>query len=74
MYLKLYPNILIDFMCRVFICFQVYDNCEDIPHYTPIATFEDAIYHPLGAQSGVFVQCVDDGFMVRCVQPLAFYF
>lgn len=36
-----------------------------IPTYTPISTFTGDNYNPLGAQSGVFLGCFNNGIKVR---------
>lgn len=60
-------------MSRTFhFLFQVFDNCDNIPHYTPIATFDGEKYHAAGAQSGVLVKCIDNGFMVRLFTLISF--
>ncbi|KAH3753928.1 uncharacterized protein LOC127848933 [Dreissena polymorpha] len=42
---------------------QVMSNCGVIPHYSPVATFSLAgKYQVLDGQSGVFLECIPDGF------------
>jgi len=42
----------------------VLEHCEDIPQYTPIATFKEDVYDHSGAESGILLECIDGGFLV----------
>ena len=47
------------------VTFQVTKHCHQIPLYTPVATFSSSdVYSPYGAQSGLFVGCLPNGFKV----------
>ena len=56
----------------VYCVIQVKDNCSSFPAYTPIATFEYTIYHHSGAQSGILLQCLANGFTVRVLFHISF--
>ncbi|KAH3753916.1 hypothetical protein DPMN_188568, partial [Dreissena polymorpha] len=48
---------------------QVISNCDSIPHYSPVSTFGAAgNYKPLDAQSGIFLECIPNGFKMA-IQP-----
>ncbi|XP_052237627.1 uncharacterized protein LOC127848940 isoform X2 [Dreissena polymorpha] len=48
---------------------QVISNCANIASYSPIATFSaTGSYQPADAQSGVFLECIPEGFKMA-IQP-----
>ncbi|XP_052236182.1 uncharacterized protein LOC127847970 isoform X1 [Dreissena polymorpha] len=48
---------------------HVISNCGNIPNYSPIATFSaTGNYQPADAQSGVFLECIPEGFKMA-IQP-----
>ncbi|KAK3595356.1 hypothetical protein CHS0354_008779 [Potamilus streckersoni] len=43
---------------------NVMSNCQNIPLYTPIATFINGAYSSNGGLSGIFLGCLPDGFKI----------
>ncbi|KAL3853865.1 hypothetical protein ACJMK2_013164, partial [Sinanodonta woodiana] len=38
--------------------------CNSVPLYTPIATFNDKVFQPIGGKAGIFLGCLPDGFKI----------
>ncbi|KAK3596316.1 hypothetical protein CHS0354_031648, partial [Potamilus streckersoni] len=47
---------------------SVFDNCAQIPLYTPVATFIQESFIPNGGQAGIFVGCLPNGFKMAAQQ------